>query len=565
MKTQQEHSSPVKSRTSHEGAGPRRRNYAPWRAASLILVYVLMTLHLTHWLIAKKTLAPLELNEVMYTFELGVVTAGFLFMAAAVLATMFFGRFFCSWGCHILALQDLSSWILRKLHIKPRAIRSRALAWIPLAAALYMFVWPQATRLWHGRPLPELHLRTDAEGWASLSTENFWRNLPSPAVTASTFLVCGFLIVFVLGSRSFCSYGCPYGVVFGLADRLAPGRIRLRGGDCLQCGACTAACSSHVRVHEELNRHGTVVNSACLKDLDCVSACPKQNVFYGFGRPSILTTVRNDTPVRKQFDFTIWEECVVVLVFLAVLVIFRGLYDLVPFLLTLGMGGIAGYLAVVVLRLAYRPFVPWTRWRLKVQGRMTRAGWAYVTGMGLCAGLSMHSAFVHYHSFQGRRLAHATSGGTNIDRVAAEAAIAHLGVSDRWGLVPTAVDRSLLADLHYRLAEGDFRAGRRTEAGNHLREVVSFRPNFAAAHVELGALAVEGGELTSGIGHLRQAIALQPDHADAHHNLAVALAMSGRYDEAAAAIERAQALNPDDEQIRRFREFLASALQSSAK
>ena len=83
------------------------------------MVYLLMGIHIAHWKIAGKTLAPLELNELMYTLELGIVTAGFLFMLAAVLLTAIFGRFFCSWGCHILALEDLSAWLLGKMGIRP--------------------------------------------------------------------------------------------------------------------------------------------------------------------------------------------------------------------------------------------------------------------------------------------------------------------------------------------------------------------------------------------------------------------------------------------------------------
>ena len=128
------------------GSSRAHRSYGRWRAATLIGVYVLMTVHVLHWKITGKTLAPLELNEVMYTLELGIVTAGFLFMALAVLASAIFGRFFCSWGCHILALQDLCAWILGKLRIKPRGIRSRLLAWLPLFAAFYMFAWPQVAR-----------------------------------------------------------------------------------------------------------------------------------------------------------------------------------------------------------------------------------------------------------------------------------------------------------------------------------------------------------------------------------------------------------------------------------
>ena len=64
------------------------------------------------------------------------------YAGAAVAGTAIFGRFLCSWGCHILALQDFSAWLLDKLRIKPRAIRSRLLLWVPMGAALYMFMWP---------------------------------------------------------------------------------------------------------------------------------------------------------------------------------------------------------------------------------------------------------------------------------------------------------------------------------------------------------------------------------------------------------------------------------------
>ena len=66
-----------------------RRNYARWRALSLSLVYVVFALHILHWKTSGKTLAPLELNEVMYTLELGIITAGFLFMCFLVLGSLF--------------------------------------------------------------------------------------------------------------------------------------------------------------------------------------------------------------------------------------------------------------------------------------------------------------------------------------------------------------------------------------------------------------------------------------------------------------------------------------------
>ena len=242
----------------------RKKKYSRWRAATLISIYILMGIHIAHWKITGKTLAPLELNEVLYTIHLGLITAGFIFMGVTILGSVIFGRFFCSWACHILALQDFSEWLLNKLHIKPRPLKSRAFLFVPIAAVTYLFMWPQVERLMRGEGLPKLHMQTDSQGWASFMTNDFWRNLPRIPITLLTFFVCGFVVVYLLGTRSFCQKVCPYGVIFALADKVAPGKIKLTG-DCIQCGICTAHCSSHIVVHKEIEQFGKVVNSNCLK------------------------------------------------------------------------------------------------------------------------------------------------------------------------------------------------------------------------------------------------------------------------------------------------------------
>lgn len=538
--------------SSAQVTGPRR-DYSRWRAGTLILVYVLMAAHVTHWLIAGKTLAPLELNEVMYTLEFGIVTAGFLFMLGVTLMTAIIGRAFCSWGCHILALQDLCAWLLKKMHIKPKVVRSRVLLLVPVIAALYMFVWPQAVRVYRGDPLPELHLRTDAEGWASLATQNFWRNLPGPVMTVFTFLTCGFLIVYVMGSRGFCIYGCPYGAVFRLADKIAPARIRARGDDCLSCGACTAACLSHVRVHEELNRFGMVVNSACLRDMDCVAACPKGNVYYGFGLPSLLKSVHNPTPIRKAYDFTIWEEVILCIVFIFVVFIYRGLYDQIPFLLSLALAVIIAYLVVVWARLIHRTDVQVIRRQLKVSGRLTGFGVSYCAVMVALMLLTLHSGYVHYQAIRGRALAIEFLQGGKATESLAMSAIAHLRASQDFGLLKSHQLAMDLSQLHYRLAGECFRSQRTDDAEQHLRAAISERPDHALAHYDLGALLLKRDRRDEAISHLRATTRLKPDFADGHYNLAVALWMAGAYDEARAAMESAYQLNAADPQIQQLR------------
>src|SRR5262249_31767041 len=111
-----------------------------WRAAVLIAVPILLAAHIAHYVARGRTLWPVEPSESMYTLENGVLNAGVIFFAVALLGTLVFGRFFCGWGCHILALQDLCAALLRRAGIRPRPLRSRVLVFVPGVTAAYMFL-----------------------------------------------------------------------------------------------------------------------------------------------------------------------------------------------------------------------------------------------------------------------------------------------------------------------------------------------------------------------------------------------------------------------------------------
>lgn len=557
---------------------PGSTRLARLRALTLAMVYVLMGLHIAHWKVTGTTLAPLELNEVMYTLELGIVTAGFLFMATAVIATAIFGRFFCSWGCHILALEDLCAWLLERVRIRPKPVRSRVLLLAPPAAMFYMFIWPQVWRLIEGRALPRLHLRSDTDGWASFVTSDFWRNLPDPGIALLTFAVCGFLIVYVLGSRSFCKYACPYGVIFGLADRAAPGRI-VAAGDCSQCGACTAVCGSQVRVHEELQRYGTVVNPACLKDLDCVSVCPNQAVRYGWTRPPALRSWLRTRPVRLAYDFSPGEELLMGGVFVGSLLALRGLYSAVPFLLALGLGSILACVAVQSLRLVRSSDVRFNGLALKRAGRLSPSGQAVLflaLGLALFVG---HSGFIRYHEFVGHRAASSLERAPHASLDDLRAAIQPLETARRWGLHTPDLLRTRLSVLHARLGSQLADGGRPAEGVAHLRWACALQPGHVRAFYDLGVvlaalgqdeqalaafewaaardardpdlrnnlgfLLARRGEWSAALVHFRQALACDPNHAAAHFNLGrVLLRQYGETSEARTHLDRALALDP---------------------
>lgn len=471
-----------------------KKNYSKWRLISLCAVYLLMGLHIAHWKIYGKTLAPLEFNEVLHTLHQGIITAGFIFMGATLIGTLIVGRFFCSWMCHIVALQDASAWLLSKLNIKPRHIRSRLFYLIPFFVAIYLFILPQLEKIYTGASQEGIRVLTDKQGWASFTTTNYWRNLPGIGITLLTFFVCGFLIIYFLGSRSFCQYACPYGAIFSIADRIAPGKIIL-SGNCNQCGLCTAACNSHILVHKEVSRFGKVVNHHCLKDLDCVQACPNDALSFGFTKPSGFKSLPEKE--RTKFDFSKREDILAGLSFITYATIFRGLYDSIPFLLSIAIAIILAFCTVYAVRLFSQEFVRINESILKHSNQFTRQGRWYLTFFILMLVMIVHSGFIHYHNYSGdlkyKKIVSMTESGFSngqlktITPLVADA-IRHLETAAHYGIYSPASLNRQLASLY-------LTAGKIPEAKDHLNRLLKELPDDYEARLRFaGILNREGSD-----------------------------------------------------------------------
>jgi polyferredoxin len=451
------------------------------RAYVLIGVHVVILAHITHFWISGRTLSPIEPSDSMYTLELGQVNAGIIFFALAILSTAIFGRFFCGWGCHIVALQDLSGHLLRGLGLRPKPFRSRLLAVVPFVLAFYMFLWPTVKRLSAGTQHP---------GFSNhLVTDNFWYYFPGPIVSLLTFAVCGGLIVYLLGNKGFCTYACPYGAFFSVADRLAVGRIRVTDA-CLQCGQCTAHCTSNVQVHAEVRDFGMVVDPGCMKCMDCVSVCPHDALYFGLTtRPGSKDASRNvsqaNQPPRtkKTYDYSLAEELSGLVVAGFTVFAVRGLYDIMPLLLSVAVGVITAYLAIQTFRIFRLRDQRVQNLQLKRNGRITRKGWIAVGGFGLWAIVLFHSFFVQYHRYQGRQYltrisvtwetllsGNAQASLTGEDRANIEKALKSYQLTDQIGIVDVKEVKLGLAFIS--LMNNDLRT-----AEVYLRQAYACRPS----------------------------------------------------------------------------------------
>ncbi len=508
----------------------------------------------------------------MYTLLDGTVNAGALLLLLSLASTLVIGRFFCGWGCHIVAVQDFCGWIMKRMGIHPRPFRSRIMVWAPVILAVYMFAWPTLKReVLHpivGEPawttlapyLGEVGQRPELK--AAFIKRDFWETF-APWYVAIPFVgVCGFAAVYFLGSKGFCTYGCPYGGIFGPVDRLAPGRIRVTDA-CEHCGHCTAVCTSNVRVHEEVRDFGMVVDPGCMKCMDCVSVCPNDALYFGFGAPPALSKSRSPSIAprfkSRVFDLSWKEELGYGLVFLVLVFGFRGLLGLVPLLMAMALAPIGAFLLWKLIAMTRTPSVRVHSFQLKLKGSVRPAGFAFIgfTGLWLAAGL--WGAAVNGSTWLGTMLDARIAtpfdevltpnfAASDHDKALARAALPWLIRAGHiqqggWGW-DRSVDRSLrLARLHAIL--GDRAAGEADlrlclsdtlRAGNslppvlendlirfvrlrstseqlakELSDLLTLHPKLATTRLILAQHAIQQQRITDGIALIQEALTIRPD------------------------------------------------------
>ncbi len=566
-------------RTCGSGVKPppmRASRMGRYRATVLIAVHVAFAIHLAHWLSTGRTVSPVEPSESMYFIEKGDLNAGVIFFATALLLTAVFGRFFCGWGCHLVALQDFCGFLLKKIGLRPKLFRSRLLMYVPLIVGLEMFFW-QSFKLrvlariiddpdwktWFGVAVIEKWQRSN-----QLMTEDFWATFAGPWMAIPFLLVCGFATVYFLGAKGFCTYGCPYGAFFAGADRLAAGKIVANLDTCEKCGHCTANCTSNVRIHEEIQIWGKVVSPACMKCMDCISVCPTGSLSFGFTKPKLLSQrVAGGKRKRKSFDLTFGEEVGLFVLFFAVRYAWRSVYHQIPMLMATALAGCVVFLVWKTLRLIRDRDVSFHHFALKREERWGLSGriLAGVTAVLLAA--TLFAGFAKWHQEQSewtfdRLIARQTNldqaivpGFPPIDPAVRE--IAARGAADTRWILPIGYGGAAFASQKY-LSEvlprlGYFRAiaGDLPGAREALEQALALSTNAELSgrygqiihRLSLDAYLADGVE--AGLAVIDSAIESRPEEPVLAFLRSHLLAQAGRADESAEWLRRAEQLEEE--------------------
>jgi tetratricopeptide (TPR) repeat protein len=135
--------------------------------------------------------------------------------------------------------------------------------------------------------------------------------------------------------------------------------------------------------------------------MDCVSVCPNDALYFGFGKPTIL--VPNSNAIKRNYSLTWPEEIAAGLVFLGSFLAARGVYGLVPFLMALGCASVTTFLAVRTWRLFKANELSFYKFNFKSAGRITPSGWAFAAFAVVWTGLNAHSGLIRYYEYRGDR------------------------------------------------------------------------------------------------------------------------------------------------------------------
>lgn len=522
-----------------------------FRLAALVGVHLLIAAHLTHWLIAGRTLNRFVLSDSMDTLETGRLNPGFLLFSAAAIVALLAGRWLCGWACHMGALQEACAWVLRRCRIRPRLVRVRLLGYVPIGLAAYMFLWPTFRRDLLG-PLvslawPEtgrsLAGRAVFPGWSTeLVSDDLWRGLPGVWVAIPFLLICGGATVWFLGARGFCRYGCPYGGVFAPLEKLAPARIKVDLNACDGCGKCTAACSSGIRVHEEVRAFGRVVSSQCVKTLDCISACPRDALSFGLTVPPVFKRLTGGKSPKTRWDLSLRAELCILALFVATVLVVRGLYGLVPLLMSVGVALCVSAMGVAVWQLGRRRDVRFAGAQVKRAGRLRPVGHGLIAVAGVAVLLLIHSGAVRVIQWRGGvlddtvRVSRAAvftdrpAPRNPGDRASAERALYWYGLADSWrrggiGLAGTPAVRVRMAWL--RLVVEDL------PGAEAILAELAGETRIDSLHADLARVMLLRADAGRAEASLADSLDSNPGFSQCRDMLARMMAGSGRVDAAA--------------------------------
>jgi tetratricopeptide (TPR) repeat protein len=272
--------------------------------------------------------------------------------------------------------------------------------------------------------------------------------------------------------------------------------------------------------------------------MDCVSVCPNDALYFGFGKPAITKSV------KKNYSLTWIEEVAAASIFLASFFAVWDVYQIIPMLMALGIATVTTFLALRTLKLIKSKDLSFYRYKLKSSGTIQNAGWAFLIFGLLWISFNAHSGWIRYHERVGAQAFEEI-------KIPDELALARtnparwLSASDNKNITAgkkhlyTAFDAGLFVNntILPKLAWMEYLSGNTEQAVLLLDEADEHQQGQAKAlsFYYRGAILNRLGRYEQALTSLGQALAERPDLIVAHEERGESLWQLNRREEAVSA------------------------------
>lgn len=197
----------------------------------------------------------------------GIITASLIVVALWFILSLFMGRSAsCGYTCPYGALQEIIGQHILKKKPKFKADKLKYLVFIFFIAMVSFSLFKLGGFRGVDLFAPEGNLKL---------------------IMASLFVIVVSFISLLFGSRAYCRYLCPVGVLVTIGAKLGRNikipSLHLISGEnnCSDCKLCDKACPVGLDVSNMVN-YNTMDNPNCILCGECIKKCPKDAINYSF-------------------------------------------------------------------------------------------------------------------------------------------------------------------------------------------------------------------------------------------------------------------------------------------
>ncbi len=192
--------------------------------------------------------------------------AGVFIFMGIILMSLTVGKSFCSWLCPVGFISELIGDFGQKIFKKKIKLPNyldyffRSFKYLMLGFLFYAVFFLMTTVAVKSFLDNPYNLVSDIKMYYFFAD-----------ISRFALIIIGILFLLSIPFKSFwCRYLCPYGALLGILNFLSPTRIKRNPLSCTDCGLCSKACPSFIKV----DKVKTVLSDECTSCFSCIDVCP---------------------------------------------------------------------------------------------------------------------------------------------------------------------------------------------------------------------------------------------------------------------------------------------------